>query len=154
MSSIGVVGYAGKQRVFEQRVPIEAVLPGGYTEAKWACERMLDETLHRYPELFRVMVVRPGQIAGSTKSGFWNPVEHFAFLVKSAQTLRAWPDFDGALIWLPVDRCAWIMVDLLKIGDETAPNACPVTILTAPSVSHARQCRLCLPLPSTSRRIG
>ncbi|MCJ1402385.1 hypothetical protein MMC11_005605 [Xylographa trunciseda] len=126
VSSIGVVGYAGKQRVFEQRVPMEAVLPGGYTEAKWACERMLDETIHRYPELFRPMVVRPGQIAGSTKSGFWNPVEHFAFLVKSAQTLRAWPDFDGTLMWLPVDKCAQVMVDLLKIGDETAPEAYPV----------------------------
>ncbi|MCJ1472276.1 hypothetical protein MMC13_000923 [Lambiella insularis] len=120
VSSIGVVGYAGKQHVFEQRVPMEAVLPGGYTEAKWACDRMLDETLHRYPELFRSMVVRPGQIAGSTKSGFWNPIEHFAFLVKSAQTLRAWPDFDGTLM------CAQVMVDLLKIGDETAPDAYPV----------------------------
>lgn len=126
VSSIGVVGYAGKQRVFEERVPMEAVLPSGYTEAKWACERMLDETLHRYPELFRPMVVRPGQIAGSTRSGFWNPVEHFSFLVKSAQTLRAWPDFDGTLMWLPVDTCAQVMVELLKIGDETASKTYPV----------------------------
>ncbi|KAI0124996.1 hypothetical protein BJ170DRAFT_673048 [Xylariales sp. AK1849] len=126
VSSIGVVGYAGKERVLEQRVSMEAVLPGGYTEAKWACERMLDETLHRYPQLFRPMVVRPGQIAGSTRSGFWNPVEHFAFLVKSAQTLRAWPDFEGTLMWLPVDRCAQVMVDLLKIGDGAPPNASPV----------------------------
>ena len=126
VSSIGVVGYAGEQRVFEQRVPMEAVLPGGYTEAKWACERMLDETLHRYPELFRPMVVRPGQISGSTKSGFWNPVEHFAFLVKSAQMLRAWPDFDGTLMWFPVDKCAQVMVDLFKIGDEKIPDAYPV----------------------------
>ncbi len=95
-----------------------AVLPGGYTEAKWACERMLDETLHRYPQLFRPMVARPWRIAGSTTSGYWNPVEHFAFLMKSAQTLRAWPDFDGVLQWLPVGKCAQVMAELLKIGDE------------------------------------
>ncbi|KAI1087105.1 hypothetical protein F5B19DRAFT_476760 [Rostrohypoxylon terebratum] len=125
VSSIGVVGYSGQQRVLEDRVPWAAVMPGGYTEAKWACERMLDETVHRYPKLFRPMVVRPGQIAGSTKSGFWNPVEHFAFLVKSAQTLRAWPDLDGTLMWLPVDRCARVMVDLLKLEDATL-DAFPV----------------------------
>ena len=117
VSSIGVVGFAGVPSVPEQRVPMSAVLPGGYTEGKWACERMLDETLHRYPKLFRPMVVRPGQIAGSTTSGVWNPVEHFAFLVKSAQALRAWPDLDGVLQWLPVDRGARVMAELLRIGD-------------------------------------
>ncbi|RMZ82270.1 hypothetical protein DV738_g1891, partial [Chaetothyriales sp. CBS 135597] len=117
VSSIGVVGFAGQPRVLEQRVPISAVLPGGYTEAKWAGERMLEETLHKYPHLFRPMVVRPGQISGSTSSGVWNPVEHFAGLVKSAQSLRAWPDFDGVLQWLPVDVCARAMTELLlQIG--------------------------------------
>jgi nucleoside-diphosphate-sugar epimerase/SAM-dependent methyltransferase len=113
VSSIGVVGCSAEARVLERRLPLEAVLPGGYGEAKWVCERMLDETLHKYPSLFRPMVVRPGQIAGSSKSGFWNPVEHFAFLVKSAQSLRAWPDLDGVLQWVPVDHCAAIAADLL-----------------------------------------
>ncbi|KAL9619500.1 MAG: hypothetical protein Q9160_005863 [Pyrenula sp. 1 TL-2023] len=113
VSSIGVVGYSGEARVLERRVPLEAVLPSGYGEAKWVCERMLDETLHKYPSLFRPMIVRPGQIAGSSKSGFWNPVEHFAFLVKSAQSLRVWPDLDGVLQWVPVDHCAGIAADLI-----------------------------------------
>jgi len=122
VSSIGVVGHANEARVRERRVPMDAVLPIGYCEAKWACERMLDETLHKYPERFRTMAVRPGQIAGSTTSGFWNPVEHFAFLVKSAQSLRAWPDFDGVLQWVPVNDVASTMMDLLRIGDTNAPE--------------------------------
>ncbi|KAJ5621533.1 hypothetical protein N7528_006316 [Penicillium herquei] len=127
VSSIGVVGFAGESRVLERRVPLSATLPSGYGEAKWVCERMLDETLHKFPRLFRAMVVRPGQISGSSTSGFWNPVEHFAFLVKSAQSLRAWPDLDGVLQWIPVDYCAGIMVDLLKIGmRDQAPEAYPV----------------------------
>lgn len=109
LSPIGVVGYS--------------VLPSCYTEAKLVCEQIFDETLHRYPELFRPMIVQPGHIAGSTKSGFWNPVEHIAFLVKSAQTLRAWPDFGGTLMWLSVDKCAQVIVELLKIRDETASDA-------------------------------
>lgn len=102
VSSIGVVGHVKEACVVERRVSMSEVLPIGYCEAKWVCERMLDETLQKHPERFRAMVVRPGQIAGSKTSGFWNPVEHFAFLVKSAQTLRAWPDFDGILQWVPV----------------------------------------------------
>ncbi|KAL7625008.1 hypothetical protein AAE478_004222 [Parahypoxylon ruwenzoriense] len=115
VSSIGVVGHADKARVPEERVPLGAVLPNGYCEAKWVCERMLDETVCRYPERFRPMVVRPGQISGSRTSGYWNPVEHFAFLIKSAQTLRAWPDFDGVLQWIPVNDVAGTMVDLLCV---------------------------------------
>ncbi|KAH7133939.1 hypothetical protein EDB81DRAFT_695655 [Dactylonectria macrodidyma] len=126
VSSIGVVGHATGPRIREERVPMASVLPIGYCEAKWICERMLDETLHKYPGRFRAMVVRPGQIAGSSVSGFWNPVEHFAFLVKSAQALRMWPDFDGVLQWVPVNHVAGTMVDLLRIGDGNAPECYPV----------------------------
>jgi nucleoside-diphosphate-sugar epimerase/SAM-dependent methyltransferase len=127
VSSIGVVGNAGMGRVPEQRVPFAATLPVGYCEAKWVCERMLDETLSNYPQRFCTMVVRPGQIAGSRTSGFWNPIEHFAFLVKSAQTLRAWPDFDGVLQWVPVNDAAGVMVDLCCVGQlHNTPEAYPV----------------------------
>lgn len=127
VTSIGVVGHAGLGRVPEERVSISAVLPTGYCEGKWVCERMLDETLHRYPGLFRPMVVRPGQISGSTTSGVWNPVEHFAFMVKSAQSLRSWPDLDGTLQWVPVDAAAATMTELLQIGNEVkAPEPYPV----------------------------
>lgn len=113
VSSIGVVGMCGEACVLERRVPLAAALPSGYPEGKWVCERMLDETLHRYPGLFRAMVVRPGQIAGSSTSGYWNPVEHFAFVVKSSQTLRAWPDLAGTLQWIPVDVCGAVAAELV-----------------------------------------
>ncbi|KAI1325187.1 putative polyketide synthase [Xylariaceae sp. FL0255] len=123
VSSIGVVGFSsdGRQshRVLEQAVPMAAVMPGGYNEGKWVCERMLAETLGRYPRLFRASAVRSGQISGSTLSGVWNPVEHFPFLVKSARALKLWPDLQGELHWLPVNKSAGSMVDLLKI-DEMA----------------------------------
>ncbi|KAL4905448.1 hypothetical protein BDW74DRAFT_177819 [Aspergillus multicolor] len=128
VSSIGVVGFADTSagpRIPETRVPMGTVMPSGYTEAKWAHERMLNETLHRFPQLFEAAITRPGQIAGSSRSGFWNPVEHFAFLVKSAQALRAWPALRGTLQWLPVDCTAAVMVDLLlrdqSEDDKTHP---------------------------------
>ncbi|KAI8949449.1 putative polyketide synthase [Xylaria longipes] len=127
VSSIGVVGFSDGPHVLEQPVPMAAVMPSGYNEGKWVCERMLTETLRRHPRLFRASVARPGQISGSTASGVWNPVEHFPFLVKSAQALKVWPDLQGVLHWLPVDRSAGVMVDLLKIDDRDGmAEACPV----------------------------
>ncbi|PNP51820.1 hypothetical protein THARTR1_07589 [Trichoderma harzianum] len=129
VSSIGVVGYADTSAgplIPEARVSIASVMPSGYTEGKWVCERMIDETLHRYPSLFRATVTRLGQISGSSRSGFWNPVEHFAFLVKSAQALRVWPDLSGRLQWLPVDRSAGVMVDLLQPENGGDAAAYPV----------------------------
>jgi acyl transferase domain-containing protein/acyl carrier protein/nucleoside-diphosphate-sugar epimerase/SAM-dependent methyltransferase len=99
ISSIATVGchplWSGKALVPEERMTGKSVLPTGYGDAKLVCERMLDETLHKYPGRFCPMVVRIGQIAGSRLTGYWNPVEHFAFIVKSSQTLKALPDFEG-----------------------------------------------------------
>ncbi|KAK5989545.1 Non-reducing polyketide synthase fsr1 [Cladobotryum mycophilum] len=119
VSSIGVVGHYGlgngekKTMVPEERVDIDSVLPNGYGDAKWGCERMLDETLHKHPDRFRTMTVRLGQIAGSKTSGYWNPMEHFGFLIKSSQTLNALPDVDGTVYWTSVNDIAGTLSDLV-----------------------------------------
>lgn len=119
VSSVGVVGHYGlgngesRTMVPEARVGIDSVLPNGYGDAKWGCERMLDETLHDYPKNFRTMVVRLGQIAGSKTSGYWNPMEHFGFLIKSSQTLQALPDVGGTVYWTPVNDIAGTLADLV-----------------------------------------
>jgi len=99
ISSIATVGLhplrSCKPLVPEEQMSIESVLPTGYGDAKLVCEKMLEKTLYKHPKNFKSMIVRIGQIAGSKTSGYWNPVEHFAFLIKSCQTLRALPDFQG-----------------------------------------------------------
>ncbi|KAF2084023.1 hypothetical protein K490DRAFT_59975 [Saccharata proteae CBS 121410] len=80
VSSIAVVGHypihTGNVLVPEERImTVEDVLSNDYSDAKWVCERMLDETLHQYPRHF------------AAKS-------HFSFMVKSSQTLKAFPRFD------------------------------------------------------------
>jgi thioester reductase-like protein len=127
VSSIGVVGLYGvhtdatKTIVPETRASIDSVLPNGYSEAKWVCERMLDETLRLYPDRFRTMVARLGQIAGSKTSGYWNPMEHFGFLVKSSQTLNVLPEVDGKLYWTPVNDVAGTLSDLLLASNIPHP---------------------------------
>lgn len=126
VSSIGVVGQYGfgsntKIIVPEEKVGIESVLPNGYGEAKWGCECMLDLTLHQHPDRFRTMAVRLGQIAGSKTSGYWNPMEHFGFLVKSSQTLNALPDMVGGLYWTPVNDIAGTLSDLVLADNVPYP---------------------------------
>lgn len=125
ISSIGVVGLhpvdGAYPEVPEISVPFTSVPRIGYCEAKWTCERILDETLRRHPLQFRTMVVRPGQIAGSRTSGYWNPVEHLAFLIKSAQSLGVFPALHGRLQWVPVDDVAATIVDLSMHDGEAFP---------------------------------
>ncbi|KAH8799818.1 putative polyketide synthase [Xylogone sp. PMI_703] len=125
VSSIATVGYyplrTGNAHIPEERMTIESVLPNGYGDAKFVCERMLDETLLKHPDKFRTMSVRLGQVAGSSKSGYWNHMEHFSFLVKSSQTLKALPDFDGVLSWTPVDLVAASLGDLVVSDTEPHP---------------------------------
>lgn len=122
ISSIATVGHyplqTGQVLVPEERMAIDSVLPNGYGDAKYVCERMLDETLHKRSDRFRPMAVRLGQIAGSSISGYWNHMEHLSFLIKSSQTLQALPDFDGDLCWTPVDQVAGTLSDLL-LGEST-----------------------------------
>ena len=121
VSSIAVVGqypiWKGDKNVPEERMPIEAILPIGYADAKYVCELMLDKTLHQYPDRFRTSTVRLGQIAGSKISGYWNPVEHLSFLWKSSQTLNKLPALEGLLSWTPVDDVAGTLADLVFAED-------------------------------------
>jgi nucleoside-diphosphate-sugar epimerase len=122
ISSIATVGHypihEGSPHVPEQRVTIEHVLPNGYGDAKFVCERMLDNTLHKHTSRFNVMAVRLGQVAGSSTSGYWNENEHLPFLIKSSQTLRILPKFEGPLSWTPVDAVAAVCADL-ALGDSS-----------------------------------
>jgi nucleoside-diphosphate-sugar epimerase len=123
ISSIATVGHypihEGSPHVPEERVIIEHVLPNGYGDAKFVCERILDNTLHKHSSHFSVMAVRLGQVAGSSTSGYWNENEHLPFLIKSSQTLRVLPSFEGPLSWTPVDAVAAVCADL-ALGESTA----------------------------------
>ncbi|GAB1198685.1 hypothetical protein APSETT444_008013 [Aspergillus pseudonomiae] len=125
VSSIATVGHypsiTSQNIVPEQSTNIEFVLPNGYSEAKFICERILEETLQRYPNRFQAMIVRPGQISGCSSSGCWKIAEHFPAIVKSAQTLKLLPDLQGALSWTPVNEVAASLVELLVTDNTPFP---------------------------------
>ncbi|RAK97282.1 putative polyketide synthase [Aspergillus ibericus CBS 121593] len=117
ISSIGAVGHrpllTGEKTVTEDRSTIGWALANGYAEAKFVCEQALHLTLLQFPNLFNAMIVRPGQIAGSSTSGYWNTAEHFPAVIKSAQTLKILPALEGTLSWTPVNDVAATLTDLI-----------------------------------------
>lgn len=125
ISSIATVGmyplHKGDTVVPETHMTVESTLASGYGDAKLICEKMLEKTLQRFPTQFRASVVRLGQVAGSSVTGYWNPVEHLAFLFKSAKTLNILPNLPGELSWCPVNEAAAILTDLLLCPDPVPP---------------------------------
>ncbi|KFA51940.1 hypothetical protein S40293_07064 [Stachybotrys chartarum IBT 40293] len=125
ISSIATVGMypvvTGNSLASENPSMAKYALPSGYSDAKLVCEGLVAETLGRYPDHANAMAVRVGQVAGSSISGYWNPMEHFSLLVKSAQTLNALPALPGHLSWLPVNDVAASLADLL-LSDSPATN--------------------------------
>jgi len=93
----------------------------GYPEAKWVCEQVLLAANEFYgnasPDgedpLLLTSSVRIGQMTGPEGSGAWNESEHFPLIVRTSQTLKALPDLDGSLSWMPVNRAASAVTDYL-----------------------------------------
>ncbi|KAL6719407.1 hypothetical protein ACLMJK_003647 [Lecanora helva] len=85
----------------------------GYGEAKYVCERIIEDARARYAREIDVSFVRVGQITGSSSTGYWNPKEHIPAMIKSSQLIGALPKINGTLAWLPVDFAAKVVCDLL-----------------------------------------
>lgn len=69
--------------------------PFGYGEAKLVCERIVEKVARNHRHELEAASIRIGQVAGSTKSGYWNPKEHFPTIVKASQEIGAFPILHG-----------------------------------------------------------
>ncbi|RYP83571.1 hypothetical protein DL769_001325 [Monosporascus sp. CRB-8-3] len=88
--------------------------PLGYAEAKWVCERILDYAGREFGAEIEPVVVRIGQLSGpETTEGTWKTGEHIPRLVQTSQKVGAFPLLNGTVSWLPVDRAAASVVEIL-----------------------------------------
>ncbi|EFR03735.1 L-aminoadipate-semialdehyde dehydrogenase [Nannizzia gypsea CBS 118893] len=122
-SSIAVVG--GYVKLFGGSMIPEIVpddplttVPMGYAEAKWVCERLVEDARRLMPSKINCAVIRIGQVAGSTKTGFWNPGEHIPRMLQASQKVNALPKLAGDVSWLPADIAANAIAEIL-LDDRT-----------------------------------
>ena len=73
----------------------EVTAPFGYPEAKWVCEQILLRSAHLHNSQLQPIIVRVGQLTGSTTAASWSSTEHIPSILKSSQYLGALPDIGG-----------------------------------------------------------
>ncbi|KAG7086748.1 putative NRPS-like protein biosynthetic cluster [Marasmius oreades] len=118
-SSIAVVGNypllvePGAVDIPETALDARATDGFGYPEAKWVCEKVLEGANEMYGSVVRTSSVRIGQMTGPEGSGAWNETEHFPMMCRSSQVVGALPVIDGSLSWMPVNRAAVVICELL-----------------------------------------
>ncbi|KAL4915854.1 hypothetical protein BDW62DRAFT_203306 [Aspergillus aurantiobrunneus] len=112
-SSIAVTGrYPAKQVPEEPMTDPTWTVPMGYAEAKWVCEGLLDEAAKASPGVLDAVIIRLGQLSGSTASGFWTKTEHLPTLVSASARIGTLPDIQGTYSWLPVDTASRVVTEL------------------------------------------
>lgn len=101
----------------------------GYGESKWVAESLLLRA--REAVGLRTATVRVGQIAGDTRVGGWNKQEWVGAIARLGQIVKALPERDEPVTWIPVDIVATALVDMARSED-------PVFNLVAPVASDWR----------------
>ncbi|KAI5478357.1 hypothetical protein MNV49_005208 [Pseudohyphozyma bogoriensis] len=85
----------------------------GYARSKWVTEKLCQIASETTPA--RAVVLRIGQMVGSTLDGRWNETEAVTLIFKSADTIRALPALPETPSWLPVDVAADSILELATL---------------------------------------
>ncbi|KAF2280128.1 acetyl-CoA synthetase-like protein [Westerdykella ornata] len=127
-SSISVVRYFrdGLAPVPEKRLDDPEVTTAmGYAEAKWVCEQVLSHVGEEFSDECTPMIVRIGQLSGPEhRKGLWKVEEHIPALIKASQMVSAFPLLTGKMSWLPMDRAAKSLVDILFSESPSGSFTC------------------------------
>lgn len=109
------------------------LLYGGYPQSKWLAEKLVWDAVDQEVD---AMVLRPGTVTGSTRSGVFNSVSFLDVILKGCIELGWAPELDMVLDMSPVDYVAAASVALSlnaagagKAYHLTNPN--PASLATA-----------------------
>lgn len=111
-SSIAVVGrypLVAKQAVVPE-LPMadpSVTVPMGYAEAKWVCEKVMEDAALHFRDEIEPVIIRIGQISGSQRTGFWSQAEHIPALVKASQSLGKLPVLKG--VFSAIDYISFLL---------------------------------------------
>ncbi|GAW00066.1 acetyl- synthetase-like protein [Lentinula edodes] len=112
ISSIGSVqNHSSISAVPEQSFSVPSIAGfDGYSQSKYTAERIIDVAVSRAG--LDAIIIRGGQLSGSSQNGYWNPKEYIPSLFKTSAAIRAFPDHFMEIRWLPVDIAGKIVVKL------------------------------------------
>ncbi|OLF14425.1 hypothetical protein BLA60_04710 [Actinophytocola xinjiangensis] len=76
---------------------------GAYAQSKWVAERLVAQAADRG---LPVCVLRPGNVAGHRRTGYWNTLDPMYTLIRGCLRIGAAPDLDLVVNLTPVDYAA------------------------------------------------
>nr|POE77918.1 non-canonical non-ribosomal peptide synthetase fub8 [Quercus suber] len=125
IAAVGLYTSVAKSRTVPEMIIDDPLvtLPMGYAEAKWVCEHICAEFSRSHVGKIDPIVVRLGQITGSSKTGYWNPKEHLPAIFRAAQQIGQMPRLEGDVSWLPIDEAASILAEILLGPNRISGNA-------------------------------
>jgi len=82
---------------------------GAYPQSKWVAERLVRQAADRG---LPVCVLRPGNVAGDTRTGYWTQHDPLYTLLRGCPAVGAAPDLDLTVNLTPVDYVAAAIVAL------------------------------------------
>ncbi|TFK50404.1 hypothetical protein OE88DRAFT_250761 [Heliocybe sulcata] len=97
-------------------------LPQGYAVSKLAAEHVLRHLHRRYPNAFRLHVIRIGQICGHSRTGAWTANEMIPMILGAMPSIQKVPKDLPDASWVPVDVCARAIRDLILYRDGHFPE--------------------------------
>ncbi|ESK89189.1 hypothetical protein Moror_5196 [Moniliophthora roreri MCA 2997] len=119
IASVGVFQRIGHASILLERpVPADVAIGLGYAQSKWVAEEVLLNAIRAAG--LNSLVVRVGQLCGSSTTGAWNINEWAPAMIQSANVLGCLPIVDGTISWIPSDLASQAILDLLDIEDTRA----------------------------------
>ncbi|EJT96904.1 acetyl-CoA synthetase-like protein [Dacryopinax primogenitus] len=86
-------------------------IANGYSESKWVAEQIVTAAVERRG--LRGTILRLGQLSGSVQNGAWDTAGWFPLIVKTAERLGVLPALPGHVSWVPIDKAAQSILDVL-----------------------------------------
>ncbi|NBE97997.1 LLM class flavin-dependent oxidoreductase [Nonomuraea sp. KC401] len=99
----------GVPRREDAPIAADGLLPGAYAQSKWVAERLVGAAFLRG---LAGTVLRPGNLAADTRTGYWNSHDTTFTLLRTCLRLGAAPDLDLVVNLTPVDYAAAAIVRL------------------------------------------
>ncbi|ORY88492.1 acetyl-CoA synthetase-like protein [Leucosporidium creatinivorum] len=93
----------------------------GYARSKWVTEALCKIVSETTP--VRAVVLRIGQMVGSTVNGRWNESEAISLQLRTGDVLGALPDLKETPSWLPVNFAAKTILDLAVAPAPSQPTS-------------------------------
>ncbi|KAJ5280703.1 AMP-dependent synthetase/ligase [Penicillium angulare] len=115
-SSVSTALGAASSEIAESPMDLDSAYMG-YGQSKLTGEHIVSAASQSGARSYSLRI---GQVSGHSKKGLWNDTEALPSIIRSALTLKVLPNLEESCSWLPVDKLAAVVLDLMRACSSPA----------------------------------